>query len=208
MPDLQVLHTSRLKLEPLGEAHAAALFEGLSDHRLYEFIGEQAPVSVEALAERYRRLATRMSPDGREHWLNWAIGSQASGRHVGWVQATVHADRSAHVAYLLFRESWGQGFAREAATAMVEHLRDAWSVRIVRATVDVRNRRSIALLEALGFVRGAVRRDAEVIRGVLSDEVEYRRPLDRPRTARGGAPHRTTAPRVVSTRSPWVRRSR
>ena len=167
------MRTSRLRLEPLEERHAKRLFAGLQHEDLYRFISDRPPESVEALAERYRRLATRRSPDGREGWLNWAIVSTLTERDLGYVQATVHADRSAHVAYVLFPEFWGQGYAREAVATAIEHLRDEWAVTAIRATVDTRNRRSIALLEALGFERGAVRAAAEVIHGEPSDEVEY-----------------------------------
>jgi RimJ/RimL family protein N-acetyltransferase len=173
-PPPAILHTPRLRLEPLDESHASAMFAGLQHEALYEFISERPPASVEALRERYRWLATRTSPDGRQAWLNWVIRALPGESHVGFVQATVFEDRSADVAYLLFPEAWGRGHAREATTAMIDHLRDDWGTRRIRASVDTRNQRSIALLEALGFARGAVRAEAEVIHGVLSDEVEYR----------------------------------
>jgi RimJ/RimL family protein N-acetyltransferase len=178
--DLMTLHTSELRLEPLVEEHAGLLFDGLRCGALYEFVGERAPESVDALAERFRRLAIRVSPDGRESWLNWALWSVATCEYVGVVQATVHSDQSAHIAYMLFHQAWGKGYARQATAALMDHLHSEWSVREVWATVDVRNRRSIALLDALGFVRVAVRRDAEVIRGVLSDEFVYLLSLDSP----------------------------
>ncbi len=173
MTEMAALNTKRLRIEPLVEAHAAALFPGLQDETLYEFVGDRAPASVDALVERYRRLSTRKSPDGSEAWLNWALWSQPLDRYVGWIQATVYPDRTAHIAYVLFRKDWGCGYAREAVTALMDHLRSDWSVADIRATVDTRNQRSIALLEALGFVRGQVRVGAEEIRGVMADEVEY-----------------------------------
>jgi RimJ/RimL family protein N-acetyltransferase len=175
---LTTLRTHRLRLEPLEESHASALFTGLQDEALYEFISERPPESVATLMERYRRLATRMSPDGRESWLNWALWSLPTKSYVGWVQATVHRDHSAHIAYVLFHEAWGHGYAREAAAALIDHLRHDWGARSVRATVDTRNRRSIALLESLGFLRGKVRTEVEEIRGILADEVEYRLSAD------------------------------
>lgn len=177
MPGIAPIYTPRLRLEPLEEAHASALFAGLQHEALYRFISERAPESVEALRERYRRLSTRTSPDGREAWLNWAVWSLPSSGYVGYVQATVHPDRSAHIAYVLFREAWGHGYAREAAGGLIAHLRHEWRVRTARATVDLRNQRSIAVLETLGFSRGAIRRNAEEIRGAPSDEVEYLRSL-------------------------------
>jgi len=173
-PPLPVtLRTPRLRLEPLNASHAAAMFEGLQHEALYEFISEPPPESVDALRERYERLAKRMSPDGQQAWLNWVICAVPPGSPTGYVQATVFEDHSADVAYLLFRESWGRGYAREATTAMIDHLRDDWETRRIRASVDTRNQRSIALLEALGFTRGALRANAEWIRGVLTDEVGY-----------------------------------
>jgi ribosomal-protein-alanine N-acetyltransferase len=170
---LKTLDTPRLRMEPLEESHASALFEGLRNEALYEFIRERAPESVEALRERYRRLATRESPDGRESWLNWALWSLPTNRYVGWVQATVHQNHSADIAYVLFHDAWGHGYAREAVAALIRHLREDWSAGLIRASVDTRNSRSIALLETLGFRRGAVLAHAERIRGVLADEVEY-----------------------------------
>jgi len=170
---LKTVHTSRLKLEPLKASHAGALFHGLQNAALYEFISERPPESVEALRLRYGRLESRVSPDGRDAWLNWVLRTVPDDGHAGWIQATVHPDRTALVAYVLFREAWGRGYAREAVAALIAHLRDDWDIALVRATVDTRNRRSIALLEALGFARGAVRVDAEEIGGVMTDEVEY-----------------------------------
>lgn len=170
---MKTLHARRLRIEPLVEFHARLLFEPLRDEELYEFIADRPPESAERLAERYRRLETRTSPDGREAWLNWALWSLPGERYVGWLQTTIHPDRTAHIAYILFRDAWGRGFGREAVTALIQHLQDDWGTTRVLATVDTRNLRSIALLEALGFERGAVREEAEEIRGVMSDEVDY-----------------------------------
>ena len=166
-------HTLRLRLEPLLEAHAGPLFPGLSDVALYEFIGERPPENVEALAARFRRLELRTSPDGRQLWLNWALWSVLSGSYVGVVQATVHADHSAHLAFVLFHEAWGQGYAREASTATIDHIRDEWGVHDVRATVDVRNHRSIGLLTRLGFQRFGVFRSSDMPRSTPSEEYVY-----------------------------------
>lgn len=177
---LPTQHTPRLRLEPLKEAHAAALFPGLSDEALYEYVGERPPESVEALAGRYRQLETRASPDGREIWLNWALWSVLGGGYVGVVQATVRPDHPAHIASVLFRDSWGMGYAREACAATIDRLRDEWGVIDVQATVDARNRRSIALLTRLGFQRIAMRRSAGMSRRAPADEHVYHLRLDPP----------------------------
>ena len=60
------LETSRLWIEPLIPAHATRLYERLQDERLYEFIPQNPPASLQALEDRYRALSSRRSPDGRE----------------------------------------------------------------------------------------------------------------------------------------------
>ena len=85
----------------------------------------------------------------------------------------MYTDRSAQIAYLLMWDHWRKGLAREAVTTMVTHLHDHYHLTRVKARVDIRNRRSIALLEVLGFERLAIHRHAEKIRGVWSDEAEY-----------------------------------
>ena len=56
---------------------------------------------------------------------------------------------------------------------MLAHVRSAWDVSEFIATVDARNKRSIATLEALGFSRGLVRatpKQTDLHRG---DEMVY-----------------------------------
>lgn len=175
---MRTLETERLSLEPLEPHHAGTLFEGLSDRRLYEFISEEPPATLAALQARYTHLALRRSPDGAQSWLNWALRSRIDGRYVGYVQATVLPRHSAAIAYVLFYDVWGWGFAREAVAVMVRHLRDEYGVRVATAQVDPRHRRSIRLLEALGFRRVGVRSGAEWIKGVLADEVDYQLDLE------------------------------
>jgi len=170
------LATQRLILEPLTVGHAPALFALLSDPGLYTYLPGEPPVSVDALRERYVRLETRRSPDGRELWLNWA-GRQHNGAYVGLVEATVHADATAHVAYFVFSAFQRQGFAVEAVDAVLAHLKNDIGVREVRALLDTRNDASSRLLERLGFQRVQLIKNADDFKGAPSDEYEYLREL-------------------------------
>ena len=145
------LTTERLKLEPLTKAHAPEMFAALSDPAIYRFMDEAPPDSLEALAQRYARLETRLSGDGRERWLNWVVRESATSRAIGFVQATVREDGSALVAYVIAPAAQGQGFAREATTAMIGELRERYGSTRLRASTDPRNAASIALLSSLGF---------------------------------------------------------
>jgi [ribosomal protein S5]-alanine N-acetyltransferase len=151
---MQTLHTSRLVLEPLVVAHADALYPVLCDPRQFAYLDQGAPASLEALRERYRKLESRRSGDGLEHWLNWAIvRREGDASAIGFVQSTVQQDGRAWVAYEVAHALWGQGIATEATRAMVEHLIAHYAVTQCMATVDQRNERSWRLLERLGFAR-------------------------------------------------------
>ena len=80
----------------------------------------------------------------------------------------------------IFAAAEGQG------TTIIDGKPFEWGVNDVRATVDVRNHRSIALLTRLGFRRIAVRRSAGMSRCASSEEYVYRLRLDPPTSARQG----------------------
>jgi [ribosomal protein S5]-alanine N-acetyltransferase len=153
---MHTLVTPRLRLEPLVVAHADALYPILADPRQHEFLDDDGPASLEALRERYRKLESRRSGDGTEWWLNWALVPLAPGRGaIGFVQATVQADKRAWVAYEVGQAWQGQGFGGEAARAMVDHLVAHYRVTTLMASIDARNARSRRLVERLGFQEAA-----------------------------------------------------
>lgn len=165
--------TERLTLEPIGERHAALLFPGLSDPICYRYIPQEPPISIDVLANRYRKLASRRSPDGNQAWLNWALCGRDGVAH-GYVQATIDLQsRQAWVAYFVFASSQRRGYASEALRALLPRLRETYGVVQFRAEIDTRNEASIRLVEALGFVRERYVEAADEFKGAVSDEYHY-----------------------------------
>lgn len=149
MNAMRALHAAALTLEPQTAAHAEEMFVVLSDPAIYEY--ENAPPrSFEWLRERLAKLESRRSADGSEHWLNWVIRLPTS-ELIGYVQATVHADGRAGIAYELSSAYWGRGLAREAVQAMIAELVDRYRVNRLTAVLKRDNHRSLRLLERLGF---------------------------------------------------------
>lgn len=150
-PDLpmRAIATARLSLEPQVTAHAEEMFRVLGDPAIYEYENEPPP-SVEWLRERFRRLESRVSPDGREQWLNWVLRLPSSGL-IGYVQATVGDDGRAAIAYELASAYWGRGFGSEAVEGMIGELTGRYRVRALHAVLKAANHRSRRLLERLGF---------------------------------------------------------
>lgn len=146
---MQTLRTPRLTLEPQVAGHADEMFGVLADPAIYE-IENEPPASAAWLRERYTRLESRRSRDGREAWLNWVLRRADDGALIGYVQATVDGPR-ALVAYVLHSAHWGRGLAGEAVAAMIDHLAAAYGVSRLQAVLKRRNVRSLRLLGRLGF---------------------------------------------------------
>jgi RimJ/RimL family protein N-acetyltransferase len=165
--------TARLALEPLRLEHAAPLYTALQDPRLYTYIPDDPPTSLDALQRRYRRWERRASPDGREIWLNWAARLRARSEWIGTFQATISEDRQAVLAYMIFSPFQRKGFARAGCLRVIRHLVDGYGVRVVAAEIDTRNAGSIALVRSLGFRLMATTYRADTFKGTASDEHRF-----------------------------------
>jgi len=148
-PLLRRIGTRRLLLEPQLVAHARQMFALLQDPAIYRYENE-APPSVQWLEERFRRLETRVSADGREQWLNWVVRLRG-GELIGFVQTTIREDRSASIAYVFGSAHWGRGYASEAVNAMLGELGALHGIDTFFAVLKRHNAQSIRLLERLGF---------------------------------------------------------
>lgn len=117
------LETARLILELLGPGHAALLYPKLLDPRIYEFVPQEPPKSLEALESNYRARARGGSADGREIWLNWALIVQDNGDRIGRLEATIERLAAfASIAYFVCPNFNRKGYAREGCLLMIEHL--------------------------------------------------------------------------------------
>jgi RimJ/RimL family protein N-acetyltransferase len=151
-PTVASLDSERLHLEPLTVEHADEMAAVLDDPALHVFIGGR-PATREELRGRYERLVVGHSRDGSQRWLNWVIRRRDDGQPVGTVQATItEAARTltAEIAWEIGTGQQRQGFAREAALAMVAWLREQ-GVTTVVAHVHPQHEASQAVARALGL---------------------------------------------------------
>ena len=168
---MRLIEAPGMTLEPQLAAHAREMFTVLCDPAIYLYENEPPP-SVAWLRARFARLESRQSADGQEHWLNWVIRLPAS-QLIGYVQATVHADGSADVAYVLCSAYWGRGLAGQAVQAMLGELSAQYPVRSFWAVLKRENQRSMRLLDRLGF---ALASSADhLMRQIEPDELLMRR---------------------------------
>ena len=168
---MRALRAESLTLEPQVTAHAEEMFVVLSDPAIYEY-ENQPPPSLEWMRERFAKLESRCSANGEEQWLNWVIRLPDSAL-VGYVQATLHADGRAAIAYELSSAYWGRGLARQAVQAVITELVDHYHMRSITAVLKRPNQRSLRLLERLGFSRASATQHTK--HGVEPDELLMQR---------------------------------
>ena len=142
--------TARLVLNSVTELDAEDMAEVLAARELYTFIGGEPP-TLEALRERYARLAVGHSPDGLQEWVNWIARRARDGVAVGTVQATVlDGGGYADVAWVVGTRFQGRGYAAEAASALVGWLRQRGAGDI-RAHIRPGHAASAGVAERIGL---------------------------------------------------------
>jgi RimJ/RimL family protein N-acetyltransferase len=117
---------------PLRVEDAEEMAAVLGDERLHEFIGGE-PDTITGLRERYARLVAG-SPDPDKLWLNWVVRRRSDAQPMGTVQATLtigDGESTANVAWVIGVDWQNQGFASEAARALVGWLRQHGADNVV-----------------------------------------------------------------------------
>jgi RimJ/RimL family protein N-acetyltransferase len=133
----------------------------LADPAMYAFIGGEPP-TLDRLRARYAHQSAGTSPDGGQRWHNWILRERATGRAVGFVQATIEvATGVADVAWVVTPVSQGRGLGGEAAAAMVGRLRDSGAVTAVTAHVHPAHEASQGVCRAIGLTPTSLVVDGE-----------------------------------------------
>lgn len=110
-------------------------------------------------------------------WYQFALGLLPDGRLVGDIGLKLRGgDPSvADIGYTLARAYQGRGLAREAVSAVIDLAFTRLGVECMRATIDERNGRSLALARRLGMV------EVEMIESVWNGEPCVERVFSLPR---------------------------
>jgi RimJ/RimL family protein N-acetyltransferase len=149
--DGSTISAERLDLVPLRVDDADAMAGVLADQRLHEFIGGEPETSA-GLRERYAKLVAG-SPDPGVMWLNWIVRRRSDAQPVGTVQATLtmnDGESTAAIAWVAGVDWQSQGFASEAARALVNWLRQRGADNVV-AHIHPDHRASAAVAMRAGL---------------------------------------------------------
>lgn len=142
---------ARISLVPLEVSDAEEMVGVLDGDELYTFIGGHPP-SLPELRARYARQAIGHSADGQHEWHNWIIRRVPDRAAVGYVQATIlNHGQCAEIAWVVGRRWQGQGYAKEAATAMVGWL-DGRGIQNIQAHVHPDHAASASVARHAGLL--------------------------------------------------------
>jgi len=166
------LQTPRLRLRPFTEADKDVIYALMSNAHVLRY-WDAPPWSERVQADRFLARCKEMAAEGSG--VRLAIERANDGVFIGWC-AFMNWDptfRSAMMGYCLAEAAWGQGFATEAAGALLQWAFDTLDLNRVQSGADTRNRASERVLEKLGFVREGVLREACIVNGEVSDDSVY-----------------------------------
>ena len=146
MENTPTLTTPRLLLRRFALEDAPAMWELLRDEEVNTFLPW---FPVKTLEEARQHLQERyLSQYSRAQSYHYAVCLRETGQLIGY--ANVSDTEARDLGYGFRKEFWHQGFATEAARAVVEQLRQD-GVPYITATHDVNNPHSGGVMRKLGM---------------------------------------------------------
>lgn len=166
------LATARLDLRPLQAADADAVFALRSDPVVQRYGSHPAWTERQTAVDYVERDLRRMAA-GTD--AQFAIVRRADAAVVG--TCTLYRldaqSRMAEIGYVLRPSEWGQGYATEAVTTLLDWGFDQLDLNRVEADIDPRNAPSVRAMERLGFTREGHLRERWIVAGEVCDSLIY-----------------------------------
>jgi RimJ/RimL family protein N-acetyltransferase len=144
-----LFETERLIVRRLTHSDGEAMAAIYGDAETVQFVGDSIPLSLD---ECLRWVDVTDTNFHRRGYGMVAFCMKDSGELIG-CGGLVHPDQQvqAEVKYAFRRDFWGQGFATEAISGLIQFARINWKVGRVIATVAPGNTPSQKVLSKLGF---------------------------------------------------------
>lgn len=143
-----MLETERLILRKFEEADADAVFAMRSDPELMRYIREPSNDREESV----KWIGLTSSLLDTEEIGIFAVVEKATGEFAGWCGTwKIPETGEIEVGYAIAKNSWGKGFATEAATATVEYAFSKLGLDRIVAVARPDNEASINVMKRLGM---------------------------------------------------------
>jgi len=122
------------------------------DPDIAQFQGWETTYSIKQAIDLIESQAGLVLPEKGE-WLQLAIHSLEHQEHVGdlAIKSVEEEDSTFELGFTIAKQHQGQGFAKEAASKLINYLVSEAEAKKFIATTDSRNSASIKVLAAMGF---------------------------------------------------------
>ena len=155
------LHTDRLVIRGWRHDEAARLLDIQSRVEVVRWLGDGAPVLMADLTEAHARIDRYAARSATPPLGFWAVAHRTSGVVVGSVLLLTlpnAVDGEVEIGWHLHPDSWGHGYASEAAAAVLRHGFES-GLREILALTHLDNAPSQAVARRIGLAdRGVVER--------------------------------------------------
>jgi len=166
------LLTERLELRDFRDGDVGFVHAWASDPEVVNFMA-WGPNTVEQTREFLQRKFAERTGEPRLTW-DLAVVEACTGRLIGSVGLRLDGARQqAALGYCYHQDAWGQGFATEAALAMLRFGFEQLSLHRIYASADTRNGASIRVLDKIGMRQEGRLRQHVLIRGEWRDSYLY-----------------------------------
>ena len=154
----KLMETERLVFATWDERDQALAYALWGDHEVTKWISGSDVLSEEEVEARLAQEIEREKQDGVQYW---ALFQKDSDVFVGCCGLYPYApeENTYELGFLLTRDHWGQGYAKEAAQAVVRYAFDKLEVSALVAEHHPDNEAAYHILIKLGFERMEDRRD-------------------------------------------------
>ncbi|HEX4298463.1 MAG TPA: GNAT family protein [Devosia sp.] len=168
------IETARLRLRPFNRADVDAVhaYRSLPEVAAYLF---DPPMTREDCAEAVRSRAGQIAFAGDGDKILLAVERQSDARLIGEVSLIWRSvtDQQAEIGYVLHPDGQRQGFATEAAAALVDFGFRMVGLHRIYARCDARNTASARVMERLGMSQEAHFREHTRVQGRWDEELIY-----------------------------------
>lgn len=153
--------SERMTMRPQSVDDAERLHVAYRDEALMRYWSSRPHTSI---VETRDYLTPR---DEHESWAGWIMLAKADGATIGTLAMHEHRAGVAEIGYMVLRDQWGKGYAREGVSRLIDLIFAMANYRRVMADTDPDNAPSNGLLKALGFtLEGRLRGEWETHIGV------------------------------------------
>lgn len=170
-PDYPIV-TERLRLRPFSRGDVDAVFAYRSRSDVAEFLFD-APMNHEECAEAVRLRTGQIAFTGEGDKIVLAVERVEDGRLIGEVSLIWRSlvDLQAEVGYIFHPDAHRQGYASEAARALVAFGFEVMGLHRIYARCDARNGPSARVMKRLGMREEAHFREHMQVKGRWDEEL-------------------------------------